>query len=70
MTIAAFLTPKVQAAARKAILQNETVSLVEDGNGITVVREDSPEGRERLAQEGVVADRVVVDTVPFLVCNS
>ncbi|MDO8564520.1 MAG: hypothetical protein Q7R88_00845 [bacterium] len=70
MTLADFLTPKVQAAARIAILQNENVSPVEEGNGIVVVREDSPEGRERLAKGGMVADRITVDSVSFLICNS
>lgn len=70
MTIAPFLKDKVTVAGTTAIRDNSDIVAVLDGNGIVVVREDSAEGKKRIAQPGVVAERVIVSEVAFLVCNA
>lgn len=70
MTIAPFLQEKVAAAATKAVQDKSDIVAVLDGNGIVVVREDSAEGKKRIAQQGVVAERVIVSGIAFLVCNA
>lgn len=68
MTIAKYLEPLVEAAAKKMIVENLESMRVE--NGLFLVKEDSSEGQKKLKEEGVVAHKVPYDNVNFLLCNS
>ncbi len=58
----------VIAVAKQAVAEKADTKPL--GDGLMLVKEDSAEGQSRLGKSGIVAERIEVSGISFLVCNA